>query len=142
MTFSYRKFIRNFWENLWCCTAPYVTQVILFRFAKSHSKPHISRDLHFYVIMGRVQSYPNFHVISISKSSRAGSRIIFFTKLVKPTEFQYAGVLFSSATADNAVYCIIGYLSVQYTALYYWTMSFLEKCKLMAWVVLTMIKGS
>ena len=26
----------------------------------------------------------------------------------------YAGVLFSSAMADNAVYCIIGYLSVQY----------------------------
>ena len=51
------------------------------------------------------------------------------------------GVLFSSATADNAVYCIIGYLSVHYTALHYWIMSFLEKCKLMAWVVLTMIKG-
>ena len=30
------------------------------------------------------------------------------------------GVLFSSVTADNAVYCIIGYPSVQYTALHYW----------------------
>ena len=34
------------------------------------------------------------------------------------------GVLFSSATADNAtadnaVYCIIGYLPVQYTTLHY-----------------------
>ena len=32
-----------------------------------------------------------------------------------------AGVLFSSATADNAVHCIIGYPSVRYTALHYWT---------------------
>ena len=53
----------------------------------------------------------------------------------------FAGVLFSSATADNAVYCIIGCPSVQYTPLHYWIMSFSEKCELMAWVVLTMIKG-
>ena len=31
----------------------------------------------------------------------------------------YAGVLFSNTTADNAVYCIIGYPSVQYTTLHY-----------------------
>ena len=29
------------------------------------------------------------------------------------------GVLFSSAMADNVMYCIIGYPSVQYTALHY-----------------------
>ena len=33
--------------------------------------------------------------------------------------FRSAGVLFSSATADNAVYCIIGYPSVRYTTLHY-----------------------
>ena len=38
-----------------------------------------------------------------------------------------SGVLFSSATADNAVYCIIGYPSVQYTALHYWIMSFFRE---------------
>ena len=36
---------------------------------------------------------------------------------------------------------LLGYPSVQYTALHYWIMSFLEKCKLMVWDVLTMIKG-
>ena len=46
-----------------------------------------------------------------------------------------------NAMADNMVYCIIGYPAVQYTTLHYWIMSFLEKCKLMVWVVLTMIKG-
>ena len=33
------------------------------------------------------------------------------------TSLSCAGVLFSSATADNAVYCIIGYPSVRYTVL-------------------------
>ena len=68
-----------------------------------------------------------------------------FSKYV-PMFISISGVLFSSATADNAtadnaVYCIIGYLPVQYTTLHYLIMSFLEKCKLVVWVVLTMIKG-
>ena len=37
----------------------------------------------------------------------------------KSAEQSAADVLFSNAMADNAVYCIIGYASVRYTALHY-----------------------